>query len=207
MTRIKICGITNYDDAAFAVVSGADALGFIFAESPRRISQKAAKEITQALSPFVNKIGVFVDEPIGVIAETIIDCRLDAVQIHGDINFDDLKQLPIPFIKTFRICDERDLDIIQTSNLSYFHLDTYQPGKMGGTGKQFDWNIAKEASRYGRVILSGGLNPENISQALETVQPYAVDVCGGVEDKPGKKNHEKIKKFINEVRSWDNRTN
>jgi phosphoribosylanthranilate isomerase len=207
MTRIKICGITNYDDAEFSALSGADALGFIFAESPRQISQQKAKEIINALPPFVSKIGVFVDESIENITDAIINGRLDAVQIHGDINLDDLRKLPVPFIKTFRIHNESDLDIIQSSNLSYFHLDTYQLGIMGGTGMQFDWNIAKKASRYGRVILSGGLTPENIIHALETAKPYAVDVCGGVEDKPGIKNHDKIKTFINEVRSWDNRTN
>ncbi|MFH1699712.1 MAG: phosphoribosylanthranilate isomerase [Candidatus Zixiibacteriota bacterium] len=207
MTRIKICGITNYDDALFAVLAGADALGFIFADSPRIISHEEAKNIIQALPPFVNKIGVFIDESIGIITDTIINCRLDAAQIHGEMNIDVLKNLPAPFIKTFRIRDESDLDLIQDSNLSYFHLDTYHSGKMGGTGKQFDWSIAKMASRYGRVVLSGGLNPENVSRALEIAQPYAVDVCGGVEDKPGKKNHEKIMKFISEVQSWDNQTN
>lgn len=207
MTRIKICGITNFNDAEFAALSGADALGFIFAESPRRIDQNTTKEIINALPPFVSKIGVFVNESIEAITNAITYCRLDAVQIHGDLNLVDLEKLPAPFIKTFRIQDESDLGIIKTGILSYFHLDTYHPDKMGGTGKQFDWNIAKKASQYGQIILSGGLNPENVSRALETAKPYAVDICGGVEEKPGIKDHRKIKEFISEVRSWDNRTN
>ena len=207
MTRIKICGITNFDDALKAVELGADALGFIFAESPRQINPQKVKEIITSLPPFVTKVGVFIKESISIVNILTDACRLDVVQLHGEYNLKNNGSFYAPIIRAIRVKDISAIEEIQNLNSAYFLLDTYSKDKMGGTGECFDWNIAREAKRYGRVILSGGLNHNNIGDALENVRPYAVDVCSGIERAPGLKDYEKMKKFIDEVRRWDCQTN
>jgi len=206
MTKIKVSGITNIDDAMRAVKLGADALGFIFADSPRQISPQKAGEIISMLPPFVIKVGVFVNESVSVINEAINFCKLNIVQLHGEHITNDNNSITAPVIKAFRVKDSSILASIKRSNSNYFLLDTYLKNKMGGTGECFDWNIAKEATQLGEVILSGGLNHENITHALEAVRPYAVDVCSGIESAPGQKDYMKMQKFINEVRSWEYQT-
>jgi len=206
MTKIKICGITNLEDAMLASDLGADALGFIFAESPRRISPKKARKIILSLPPFIAKVGVFVDEEIDVIKEIYPYCGLNLVQLHGNEKQSYLTALSLPVIKTFRVKDDRILDQIKKWKLRCLLLDAFDSTSSGGTGKTFDWEIAKMAAPWGRVILSGGLTPSNVIRALKKVHPYGVDVSSGVEKSPGKKDREKLKKFIQEVRSWNSQT-
>ena len=206
MTRIKICGITNTADALAACEHGADALGFVFAPSPRQISPEAAREIIRSIPPFITMVGVFVDEPADRVREIVRFCKLDAVQLHGNESPDYIAGLGMPAIKGFRVKNKVTIDCIYQFKLKWFLLDTYMPGTAGGSGRSFDWTIAADAARLGRMILAGGLTADNVTTALATVRPYAVDVSSGVEIAPGKKDHGKIQQFIHEVRTWDYRT-
>lgn len=207
MTRIKICGITSLDDALTAIELGADALGFVFADSPRQIDPETVCKIIRVLPPFINTVGVFVDEKAETVKQTANHCGLHTVQLHGNESHSYVKKLGLSVIKAFRIRDKSDLEEIKRFELTHFLLDTYDEHKSGGTGKSFDWEIAKAAKAMGRIILSGGLNSSNITAALEGVKPYAVDVSSGVEKSPGIKDYRKIEDFIRKVRTWDNRTN
>jgi phosphoribosylanthranilate isomerase len=205
MTRIKICGITNIEDAMKAAELGAHAVGFIFSEGPRRVNPEIVKSISSALPPFISKIGVFVNEESDVIEHQTRFCRLDAVQIIASDNRDNNHSYSVPTIRTFRVANMDILTIIGQSNATYFLMDTFDQRQNGGSGRTFDWNIAKEATKLGRVILAGGLNHHNVAEALDGVRPYAVDVSSGVEKSPGIKDHEKMRLFIKEVQAWDNR--
>jgi phosphoribosylanthranilate isomerase len=207
MTRIKICGITNPEDALLASQLGADALGFVFAESPRRIEPQTAREIIGALPPFIGRVGIFVNERPEVVERICALCNLSAIQLHGDESPEYINSLSIPVIKAFRVRDNTALEQIRAFRQSYFLLDAYDADRRGGTGKTFDWDIAQRASELGNLILSGGLNSKNVQDALDRVRPYAVDVSSGIEDRPGKKNQQKLTEFIHEVKSWDSRTN
>ncbi len=206
-TRIKICGITNLDDAKKVVELGAHAIGFVFAESPRKIEPSVAREISNLLPPFISKIGVFVNEEIKTIKEMYDYCFLDAVQLHGDEDSQYINALSLPFIKAFKVSGNEVIKQIEKFGLPYFLLDAFDKNLSGGTGKKFDWQIAIEASKLGDIILSGGLNQANIREALETVNPYAVDVSSGVEKSPGKKDFQKMESVINEVHRWNSRIN
>ena len=180
--KVKICGITNRNDALSAVEFGADALGFIFAESPRRITKEQARNIIAELPPFVSTVGVFVNEK----KETIIDigkyCGITTIQLHGNEPPSYLQDLGnFKVIKAFRIKKEDDLETLALYKPHAFLLDSYVKGVMGGTGKTFNWEIAKKACKYGTIILSGGLTPDNVKEAIRIVSPYAVDVSSGVE--------------------------
>lgn len=206
-TRIKICGITNMADAEKAVELGADAIGFVFADSTRKITPSDAREISLGLPPFISRIGVFVNEEIKTIKELYEYCQLDVVQLHGDEDSQYLNSLSIPFIKAFRVNGNEVLRQIKQFGLKYFLLDTFDKKLSGGTGKSFDWLVANQAAKYGKIILSGGLNPDNIRDALDTVNPYAVDISSGVEKSPGQKDYRKMELLINEVHKWDSRIN
>lgn len=203
MTKIKICGLTNRDDAKQAVKLDADALGFIFADSPRRITPETARKIIISLPSFVSKVGVFVDEDPRIIQEISDYCHLDFVQLHGEKCWEYCDSISRPFIKVFAVKDRTVLDHVRSRNLQYFMLDTSHAHLHGGTGQIFDWQIAKEASSMGQLILSGGLNPGNIKDALTVAQPYAVDICSGIEKIPGVKDIDKMKTFIEGVKIWD----
>lgn len=200
MTLVKICGITNLEDALAAVESGADMLGFIFAQSSRTISPESAVRITSALPRAITKVGVFVDAKLEHVNEIGQHCNLDLVQLHGSETRDYARQLTTPFVKAFRAKDEGVLDNIAEFGAEQFLLDSYHPDKPGGTGMKLDLALAAKAARLGRMIMAGGLNPGNVAEAVLTVRPYAVDVSSGVELSPGKKDHDKIKKFITEVK-------
>ncbi|TFH65959.1 MAG: phosphoribosylanthranilate isomerase [Candidatus Zixiibacteriota bacterium] len=205
MTRIKICGITNIEDALKAVELGAHAVGFIFSEGPRRVDPEIVRSISSALPPFISKVGVFVNEEAEVIEHQARLCRLDSIQLHRSDNRTNNHKFSVPAIRAFRVANTDILTVIGQSNATYFLLDTYDQRQNGGSGRTFDWNIAREATKLGRVILAGGLNHHNVTEAIDVARPYAVDVSSGVEQSPGIKDHEKMHLFIKEVQAWDNR--
>jgi phosphoribosylanthranilate isomerase len=199
--KIKICGITTHEDARAAVDAGADALGFIFvAASKRFLSRDAAASIIAGLPPFVVPVGVFVNEGRKLILETIRRTGIRCLQLHGDETPDDTAGFPIPVIKGFRVGPEFAPTALLSYRTSAYLLDTYAEGKYGGTGKRFDWNLAVAAKEHGRIILSGGLTPDNVGEAVRFVQPYAVDVSSGVEAAPGVKDHRHIEAFVRAAR-------
>jgi len=195
--RVKICGITNNEDAHAAVEYGADALGFVFAKSPRQITKEQARDIIAELPPFVSPVGVFVDEMADMIKEICDFCGIQTVQLHGNEQPSYLKELEgYKLIKAFRVKEEDDLKQLANYKPHAFLLDSYVKGVMGGTGVSFKWEIARQAHKYGIIILSGGLTPENVKEAIQMVKPYAVDVSSGVEASPGKKDKLLMKRFI-----------
>jgi phosphoribosylanthranilate isomerase len=197
MVRVKICGITNLADAMTAVEAGADALGFVFYEkSPRFINPLAAAEIIAKLPPFVQPVGLFVNEEAEKINWTADYCGLDLVQLHGDETPEDCLEVNRRVIKAFRMQSTVSIEPLRKYQVSGFLLDAWCPDCYGGTGKTFNWEMAAAASQYGRIILAGGLTPENVAEAIVAVRPYAVDVSSGVESVPGKKDREKVREFI-----------
>lgn len=203
MLKIKICGITNIKDALSSLNYGADALGFVFySKSPRAITPEDAKEIISSLPPFVTTIGVFVDKTREEIEQIASFTGVDTVQLHGS-ETPECCDINKKVIKAFRIKELSDLDpLSRYKRISAFLLDTYSPDTIGGTGQIFNWEIAVEAKKLGRIILAGGLTPENIEEAVRFVQPYAVDVASGVEGKTkGIKDLKKLKSFIEKAKS------
>jgi phosphoribosylanthranilate isomerase len=203
--KVKICGITNIDDALYAAELDAAALGFIFVKSsPRYIAPRTAQKIIQELPPFIVPVGIFVDVPqqeiIGVIEQTGIKC----VQLHGNETPKQLAGFPVPVYKSFRVDSSFNLEILRRYKGSAYLLDTKISGELGGTGKTFDWEIAVKAKEYGHIILAGGLKPENIIEAVQIVQPYAVDVNSGVEQCPGKKDCGKLKLLFELLKQMKN---
>jgi phosphoribosylanthranilate isomerase len=204
MVKIKICGITNIEDALLAAELGADALGFIFyAKSPRNVAPEAAREIIAQLPPFVAAVGVFVDEAAAVVQELAARVRLDWVQLHGQESPDYCRNLGRKVIKGFRIKDEDSLRLLADyrGSAQALLLDTYKQGQVGGTGTAFDWRLAREAKKFGRIILAGGLTPANVAQAIDVAQPDAVDAASGTEAAPGKKDPARLRAFFEAVRS------
>jgi len=199
---VKICGITNTEDAHHAVRCGADALGFIFfEESPRFISHRRAAEIVRGLPEHISKIGVFVNADLRFVRDIVKHVNLSAVQLLGNEGPDDLVNFDTSVIKVFRVGRDYDVEVMKNYIVDAFLLDAMQEGAFGGTGKTFDWNIAVKAKEYGRIILSGGLTPENVEDAVRFVRPYGVDVSSGVEAKPGKKDPAKVRDFIARAKS------
>ncbi|MBW2519982.1 MAG: phosphoribosylanthranilate isomerase [Deltaproteobacteria bacterium] len=195
--RVKICGLTNAEDAQYAVQCGADALGFVFYQkSPRYIDPESVKRIISELPPFVTTVGLFVNESLDRIAQIVNDCRLDRVQLHGEELPADCDQLPFRVIKAIRIGQNFSVQNLTAYSVSAFLLDAYVPGQPGGTGQRCDWGVASKVARKYTTILAGGLDPENIVQAIQQVAPYGVDVSSGVENEPGKKSQQKISQFI-----------
>jgi len=190
MVRVKVCGITNLQDASMAIELGVDALGFIFAPSPRRISPEKARAIIRSIPPFVKSVGVFVNEELMTIRRIVDYCCLDLIQLHGNEQPAMCRELMPHTIKAFRIKDESSLESVRAycGRARAFLLDTYAEERHGGTGKTFDWGLTMKAKGLGvPIILSGGLRPSNIQKAISTVGPYAVDVNSGIEASPGKK--------------------
>ncbi len=202
MTRIKICGTTNLDDALIAVEAGADALGFIFVpNTPRYLHPDEAAKIIEELPPFITTVGLFVNAEQKEIDTIANNCSLDAIQLHGEEPPELCVTLNRRVVKAFRVKDESSLSRLHDYHVRAYLLDTYVKGTMGGTGKVFDWNLAVKAKQYGRIILAGGLNPHNIASAILRVRPYGVDVSSGVEASPGRKDPAKVKAFIGAVRA------
>jgi phosphoribosylanthranilate isomerase len=201
MVKIKICGITTLDDALAAAQHGADALGFNFyKKSPRHIEPEKAAEIISQLPPIILPVGLFVNEREEKVLEIQRLTCIQTLQFHGDESAEFCQRFGSRIIKAFQVKDRESIKHMAQYHVGAFLLDSYRDGQRGGTGMTFDWHLAVVAKTFGRVILAGGLTPENVAEAVKLVQPYGVDVTSGVEREPGVKDHAKLRKFITEVR-------
>ena len=200
---VKICGIRDLHDAECAIDADADALGFIFYPmSPRFLDLEKARHLFHDLPKQIMKVGVFVDEPREFLERYIEELRLDYLQLHGHESSEYCSGLDADIIKGLRIRDRNDITSAADYSVAFYLLDTFNEKEYGGTGKTFDWQIAIEAKKVlaSPIILSGGLNPENVAEAVRVVEPYGVDVSSGVEISPGVKDHMKIREFISRAR-------
>jgi phosphoribosylanthranilate isomerase len=201
IVKVKICGLTNYQDAAAAMDMGADILGFNFyPESPRFITPEKAMEIITKLPAFVDIAGVFVNAPFDKIKETIERCQLDWVQLHGDESpqfCQSFLSVDVKTMKALRVRDQTDIERANSFFTDAILLDAFHPEKYGGTGLTFDWNIIGHIGK--RVFLAGGINPDNAAAAIE-LGVYGIDVCSGIESQPGRKDHKKMKKLFDNIR-------
>ena len=197
-TRVKICGITNIEDALAACELGADALGFVFHKpSPRYIEPEKAAEIIADIPRFVTTVGVLVDLKAEDVRRIAATATLDRVQLCGEESPEYCGSLGVSWIKAIRVAAREDIDLISKyTSGGDFLLDTFVKGIAGGTGKIFNWEWAAAARSHGRVILAGGLGPDNVADAIRTAKPHAVDVSSGVEREPGVKDHDKLKAFF-----------
>ena len=204
MPKIKICGITNKEDAMWVANLAADYLGLIFAkDSKRKINMDNAKEIAAAVPPYIKKVGVFVNEEAKVVAKILESCKLDALQFHGQETPEYCAQFKgeAEIIKAFRIKDEESLSQISQYDTDFYLLDSFVEGEQGGTGEIFNWDLAQKVKEFGKpIFLSGGLTCNNITEAIKKVDPYAVDVASGVESSPRRKSVELMQEFIDKVR-------
>ncbi|UCF00457.1 MAG: phosphoribosylanthranilate isomerase [Planctomycetota bacterium] len=201
MVKVKICGITNYKDAVAAIDMGADLLGFNFySKSPRYIAPAKAAGIINKLPAFIDVAGVFVNEALEKIHETKNLCQLDWVQLHGDEGPEFCKEFlshNVKLMKAIRVRDQSDIQRAEDYFTDAILLDAFAPDKYGGTGITFDWNIIGHIGK--RIFLAGGINPDNAAAAVK-LGVYGIDVCSGVEAKPGKKDHKKMKKLFENIR-------
>ncbi|SFV80092.1 Phosphoribosylanthranilate isomerase [hydrothermal vent metagenome] len=201
--KIKICGITQADNAREVALLGIDAVGLVFYEqSPRHVDVESAIQVVNALPPFINRVGLFVNADSGFIDEVLCEVPIDTLQFHGDESVIECTQYGMPFIKALRVNENTNIakmadDYHQASGLL---LDAFNKDAYGGTGEQFDWSLAKVDIDL-PIILAGGLNPDTVADAIAQVNPYAVDVSSGVESEPGIKDIAKIQQFIHKVRS------
>jgi len=207
MVRVKICGITNRRDARMSVEMGADAIGFIFAPSPRQITPEKAREIICGIPPLVQTVGVFVNERPDTVKRIMRFCGLDLIQFHGDESPEVCGDFMPHTIKVFRIRDSSMLQIIKPycGKMRAMLFDTYVKETMGGTGKTFDWGTAVTGKTLGvPIILSGGLKPSNIVSAISRANPFGVDVNSGIEERPGKKDHLLMEELMENIRNAEN---
>jgi len=203
--KVKVCGITNAEDALAAIEAGADALGFIFYEkSPRYVVPAVAANIIAGLPPLVTPVGVFVNEGLATVRSIMETCRLAMVQLHGDENVSYCRELARPAMKALRLKDRGSLLALAEyqgrGGVRGFVLDTFSELAYGGTGQITDWGLASDVAKSTPILLAGGLTPENVTEAIRIVRPYGVDVSSGVESAPGKKDHAKMRAFVDAVR-------
>jgi phosphoribosylanthranilate isomerase len=197
MTKVKICGITNLEDALLAMDAGADALGFVFCDaSPRHVSPEQATGIIRHLPPFIQTVGLFVNESLAHVNETADTCGLDIIQLHGEETPQFCAGVRRRVIKALRVRDAASLEPMASYRVSAFLLDAWSPSSHGGTGRTFNWDIAADAAGRGRIVLAGGLTADNVADAIHRVGPYGVDVSSGVEATPGSKDAAKTREFI-----------
>ncbi|WP_373094839.1 phosphoribosylanthranilate isomerase [Zhongshania sp.] len=206
-TRVKICGITRAEDAVAAIRAGADALGFVFYEaSPRYVRPEQAAGLMAGLPVFVSKVGLFVNANAADVRRVMAACPLDLLQFHGDETPEYCESFAKPYMKAIRMRDDIDVEqvILTYGSASAILLDSYKPGVPGGTGESFDWGRFPKSSEQ-RLVLAGGLRPENADAAIVSCKPYAVDVSGGVEAAPGVKCSHAMTRFIEAVSLADRR--
>ena len=202
MTRVKFCGLTHEEDIAQAVKLGVDALGFVFyAPSSRSVAPDHAAMLTPSVPAFVTRVGLFVNEQPAVIQNIFERTRLNLIQYHGDETPEFCDAVGLPFIKAFRVRPGIDIqtEMERYPNASGFLLDAYVKGQPGGTGERFDWGMIPQSNAP--IILAGGLSPDNAKDAIEQVAPWALDVSGGIETKPGRKDPDKMARFMNACRN------
>jgi phosphoribosylanthranilate isomerase len=203
--KVKICGITNAEDAAAAVDAGADALGFVFhRKSQRYIEPTLARQIIMSLPPLVTPVGVFVNEDQQVVRKLMDDCGLALAQLHGNESVTYCQELSRPILKALRVKDRSTFlalaEFRGRAGVRGFLLDAFSDQAFGGTGQVIDWQLAAEAAKAASILLAGGLTPDNVEKAIQAVRPYGVDVSSGVERGPGQKDHDKVRAFIRAVR-------
>jgi phosphoribosylanthranilate isomerase len=199
MVFTKVCGITNPGDAREAADAGADAIGLIFAESPREVNVEEARRISVALPDGVLKVGVFVDAEPEEVLETAREVGLDLAQLHGDETPETVAAIRgagLPVMKALRVRNAEALAEIQSYGADLIMLDAWSARARGGTGETFDWGLAKSVKGRGNIVVSGGLTPENVREAIEFFEPYGVDASSSLEEKPGKKSGERLRRFV-----------
>lgn len=202
MTRVKFCGLRHKDDIADAVALGVDALGFVFYEpSSRYVAPEDAATLTRAVPAFLTRVGLFVNENAETIKRIFEIARLNLIQYHGEESPEFCDSVGLPYIKAFRVQQDMDIRgaIDRYPNASGFLLDAYVKGQPGGTGERFDWGLIPRS--YAPIILAGGLTPDNAKDAIEQVAPWALDVSGGIESKPGRKDPDKMARFMDACRN------
>jgi len=200
--KVKICGLTNVQDALDAYEAEADMFGFMLSDqSPRHISIETAREIARQMPPATMRVAVYVNARVEQVMFALRICDFAGLQFHGDEPPAYCRQFAVKTIKAFRIRDRDSLGPIAAYDTDYILLDSYVPGQPGGTGETFNWDLAAEARELGKpIILAGGLTPENVARAVRVVEPFAVDVSSGVESTPGKKDRQKMRDFVAAVR-------
>ena len=196
---VKVCGITNPEDGAFAAGIGADAIGLVFAESSRKVSVEEAREIGAALPGCILKVGVFVNEESEEVLRIAREVGLDYAQLHGDetpetVTF--LREGGVKVMKALRVRDEGSLAAMEGYGADLVMLDAWSEKARGGTGERFDWALAKSLRGRGNIVVSGGLSPENVREAISFFEPYGVDASSSLEEAPGKKNEERVRRFV-----------
>jgi len=199
MTLVKICGITNPGDARVAADAGADAVGFIFADSPRCVDAEEAHRISIALPANVIKVGVFVDEEPAEILRISREVRLDLAQLHGDETPEAVtavREAGVKVMKALRVKSAASLYALDEYEADLFLLDAHSARARGGTGERFDWGVAKSLKGRDNIVVSGGLDPENVREAVEFFEPFGVDASSSLEDGPGRKNDELVRRFV-----------
>jgi phosphoribosylanthranilate isomerase len=199
MVKVKVCGITNPEDAQVAAESGTDAIGLVFAESPRRVGIERASEISAVLPEGILKVGVFVNAETGVVLRISSEVGLDYAQLHGDEPPEEVaavREGGLKVIKALRVQDVESIAVMEGYGVDLFLLDAYSERAWGGTGERFDWGLAKSLKERDNILVSGGLTPENVREAVEFFEPYGVDASSSLEDTPGKKNKERVRRFV-----------
>ena len=201
--KVKICGITSVADATVVAAAGADMIGLMFYEqSPRHITLPQAVEISRALSPFILRVGVFVNPAADVVLRAINECGLNLLQFHGDESSEFCTQFGVMSVKALRVRDAESLSALEKYDTDAFLLDAFSKSGLGGTGEKFNWDLAVAAQKFNKpIFLAGGLTPENVAAAVSQVRPFAVDVSSGVESAPGVKDPKKVRDFITAARA------
>jgi phosphoribosylanthranilate isomerase len=199
VVKAKVCGITNPEDGLFAAKSGADAIGLVFAKSPRKVSVEEAREIAATLPDGVLKVGVFVNEEPGEVLRIACEVGLDYAQLHGDetpetVTF--LQEAGVKVIKALRVRDAGSLAVMEGYGADLVMLDAWSEKARGGTGERFDWALAKSLKGRDNILVSGGLGPENVREVISFFEPYGVDASSSLEEVPGKKNGERVRRFV-----------
>ena len=199
MVFTKVCGITNPGDAREAADAGADAIGLIFAESPRKVTLKEARKVSVELPENILKVGVFVDAEPGEVLEIAREVGLDLAQLHGDETPETvaaIRNAGLPVMKALRVRNMEALGALERYEADLFMLDAWSARARGGTGETFDWGLAKSVKGRGNIVVSGGLTPENVREAVEFFEPYGVDASSSLEERPGKKSGERVRRFV-----------
>jgi phosphoribosylanthranilate isomerase len=198
--NVKICGLRRKEEALWAAQAGVDAVGVVFANSPRRVDVVTARDILAVLPPFVSRVGVFVKERQDVVRDIAANCGLTVLQMHGEEDAEYCQRFTLPVIRAIRVRERRDLDLMNSFPAAAFLLDTYQAGKLGGTGSSFDWSLAAVSGRA-PVLVAGGLTAQNVVSAIKLTRPYGVDVSSGVE-RDGIKDEQLMRAFVGAAKGW-----